>query len=129
MSTVPKDYLQTLAWPPAVGEQNARRQVCGGFGGTVLLPDRRTQYRPFANAGQTRCEIAKEEKLDAPLAPAKEKEQREREPPPQSEVTSETLAKDRKEADQKSELLTLEAPDVVVETAGTKRRGKKRTLF
>ncbi len=129
MSTVPRDFLQTLAWPSAVEERNPRAQVCGGFGGSVLLPDRRTQYRPFGNASQTRCEIAKEERLDAPLAPAVEKEQREREPPPQAEVTSETLAKEKKEADQKSELLVLEAPSVVSDTGAAKRRGKKRTLF
>ncbi len=80
--------LTSLAWPTKNKESEGSvfciEKNRGGLGGTVISASRQApKYKKFGGCLQTEFEITgkKIEKIERPLLPQKEKEQRDREPP------------------------------------------------
>ena len=126
--------LLSLEWPAESQENQSNTSVFrvggrqGGLGGAVIWgPAPAPKYKKLGNALWTHFEIKKIEEIEKPLSPEKEKEQRELEPPPQVEVTAETLKEKKAEEATKSEL--TEETKVQTTPKLPKKKKQKRTLF
>lgn len=133
--------IQSLTWPKggstaaSLSQQKLGRARLKGFGGIDLGPaPPRQQYIRFDPCWQTRQEIERLDKVEKPLTPAAEQEQREREPPPQVVRDTETIREARQDEADRQEVAKIEAkrqgpPSPLPPRPSKKKKRTKKTLF